>query len=52
MGFRELLGEQIAVAKDAAEAADLQGDVELVAYWRARLDDLLRYALDLAPASC
>ncbi len=50
MGFKEMLGEQIAVARDAAEAADLQGDGELVAYWRARLEDLLRYALDAAPA--
>ncbi len=47
MAFRDLLGDQLAAARDAAEAANLLGDVDLAALWTARVEDLQRYLADL-----
>jgi hypothetical protein len=48
MAFRDLLADQLAAARDAAEAARLLGELDLAASWAARADDLARYLADLS----
>ena len=50
MGFRELLEDQIRVARDAAEANDLLGHTDLGDWWRWRIADLERIVADGATA--
>jgi hypothetical protein len=48
MTFRELLQDQLSASRDAAEANDLLGHLELGEWWRWRASDLERYLQDAA----
>lgn len=51
MGFREFLQEQLQAARDAAEANDLLGDLQLRDWWRDRVSDLEAYLADVGPVA-
>jgi len=47
MGFRQLVLDQVAAARAAAEANDLLGDAELGDWWRGRAAELETFLADL-----
>lgn len=47
--FRDLLHDEIAAARDAADANDLLGRPDLAEWWRWRVRDLQGYLESVAP---